>query len=490
MWGRRSRDTTATAMGDSSQPLESAEREGSPARPDLSALAREALGHPELKARLRDYAEGHVLLSEGQANDSLYVILDGRAILRKEVPLLGHDIPVSEHGPGDLLGVNSFATRQPSFCTAIASAPLRCLKLNSASFETLIQRHPKLHQAIESLIVANLANRYRSAVSLQLELRRANRELRDTRNQLIHQEKLAMLGQLVAGIAHELNNPAAAIERQRDFLVETLAGLFEGVLGNVPGWQAYWQAGTEKSPPLTTLETRQRMEALMAADRRLPRSLARRLAALPQALADEWMGEPRREPGRAGPMGSVRLAVFEVARLLRSQRVGVRQITHLVASLRDYSRPGTEQPERVAVGECIENVLVILGNLTRNLEVETQWQPGAVVMAKPGDVQQILTNLIKNAAEAMGGQGKLWLRTEIEDPHVRITVADSGPGIPEEKRQRIFDVNYTTKTGGEQFGLGLGLSITQGLVHKLNGRLEISETPGGGATFTVILPLA
>lgn len=477
-------------MGNTPQPQDLAGREGGPASPDLAALAREALGHPELRARLRDYTDGHVLLREGEANDSLYVILDGKAILRKEVPALGHEIPVSEHGPGDLLGVNSFATRQPSFCTAIASAPLRCLKLNAASFEMLIQRYPTLHQAIESLIVANLANRYRSAVSLQLELRRANRELRDTRNQLIHQEKLAMLGELVAGIAHELNNPAAAIERQRDFLVETLAELFENVLGEVPGWRVYWEAGTEKSPPLTTLETREKMDALMAADGRLPRSQARRVAALPQALADEWLGEPGREAGRAGRLGRVRLAVFEVARLLRSQRVGVQQITHLVASLRDYARPGSEQPERVAVEECIENVLVILGNLTRNLEVETQWQPGAVVMAKPGDVQQILTNLIKNAAEAMAGQGKLWLRTEIKDKHVRITVADSGPGIPEEKRQRIFDVNYTTKTGGEQFGLGLGLSITQGLVHKLNGHLEISETSGGGATFTVILPLA
>jgi signal transduction histidine kinase len=457
-----------------------------PPSEDLVARLRHlAETDPALGIHLVAYEPGEALLREGAPNDRLFVLLQGEVTLLK-TPEDGSDpIPVSTQGAGDLLGVNSVATRSPSFSTVRARTPLRCLRLDAAVLAALPETHPEFHRLLERLITANLADRYRGSVQLQLRLARANQELTQTRNQLVHQEKMAVLGQLVAGLAHELNNPAAALLRQCEHQETALASLLPAEADSPE--RTLWLAGRQPVPT-GSQAARDQSARLEAAHPDLPRALLRRLAAVPAAL---W-------PLLLPPAGATaldddatrRLALFESALLLHSQRVATAQISHLVAGLKNYARPAGGAPVPVNLRENIEQVLVILNHTLRDTPLETDLDPDLEVLGRPGDLSQVWTNLLRNAREASGPGVPLRVCARRGAPgEAVVSIIDRGPGVPPDLRERIFDLNYTSKTGRENFGLGLGLSICVGLVAAHSGRIEISDTPGGGATFAVRLPL-
>lgn len=441
---------------------------------------------PSLAAHIADHRPGDVLLREGEPNNALFILLAGELALYKTTAGAAEPTLISTHGPGDLLGVNSIATREPAFTTARVLTLLRCLRLDTATLAALPDAHPEFHELLQKLIAANLAVRYRAAVRLQLHLAQANAELTETRNQLVHQEKMAVLGQLVAGLAHELNNPAAALARQRDHLAETLAALLARALP--AGWIDYWQAGETSPAAAGDPAARARLETLETDRPSLPRSLLRRLAALPAPLAAALL--PPRYASTLTPEAETRLAVFETAHLLRAQQAASAQISHLVASLKNYARPASAGPERVNLRANIENTLLILGPGLETTDLATDLAPDLEVHARGGDLSQIWTNLVRNAAEAMGPGGRLLITARRASPtEAEVAIIDHGPGIPPALRERIFELNFTTKTGRENFGLGLGLSISRSLACQHGGTLAYRETPGGGGTFLVRLPL-
>lgn len=449
----------------------------------VSSIEKLAATDAGLRARIEEHAPGAVLLREGEENRSLFVVLKGQVALSKSTGI--NDSEVSRHGPGDLLGIHSYAAKKQSFCTARVMENCSCLRLDAALVQRLPEAFPRLWVLIDRLIVANLAKRYRNAVRLQLELSAANRELTETRNRLVHQEKLATLGQLVAGLAHELNNPVSSMLRAREHLGVALESLLSHLQGP-EGWRDFWEAGIQ-SPELTNSESRQVLSALESKHPGVPRSLLRRIASLPTGLREALVKKmSASDPGA----NTVRLMeVFDTARLLRALGVGAEQVTHLVEGLKNYARPGRSGVEKVDLRESTQNAMIILSNLLRRHRVDCEVPAGICVLAKPGDLGQIWTNLIKNACEAMRENGELRIEAEKRDGFARVRVIDHGPGVPEFLRARIFEINYTTKTG-ENFGLGLGLSITTGLIAEMGGRLDLSTTPGGGATFEVTLPLA
>jgi signal transduction histidine kinase len=438
--------------------------------------------NPELAVHLRDFAVGARPIEEGAPNHRLFVILDGALALFKSLPG-GGNIEVSRHGRGDMVGVHSFATDNRSFCTAEAVEPTRALRLGPSLLESLPTTYPDLHRLVQRLIVANLAGRYRSAVQLQVQLSEANRELTETRNRLIHQEKLAVLGQLAAGVAHEVNNPVAAIQRHSETLKELLPALLESA---APGLAAeFWSAGLASPGSLAT--QRDAMETLAAAYPAMSRAIIRRVAALPPQLYSKVIGKPT--SANPPPQGAALIAIFECAFLLRHMGSGAQQISHLVKKLKEYARPASIDPEVVDVSESIEGSFVVLNPLINRHQLSALLPHGLKVSGRATSLTQIWTNLIKNACEAMESGGTLSVQAFEKNGCAVVEISDDGPGIPEELKHRIFDVNFTTKTGGENFGLGLGLSITRSLINENEGALELKETPGGGCTFRVSFPL-
>jgi two-component system, NtrC family, sensor kinase len=245
------------------------------------------------------------------------------------------------------------------------------------------------------------------------ELELANRKLTETQGQLVQAAKMASLGELVAGIAHEINNPLAFI-------------------------------------------------------------LAH------QATVDRLIGQALDEHG-----GDARLA--RARDRLDAMRSGLARIQELITKLRRFSRLDAGERERIGIGPAIDGVLSLLAPKLRDeIAVERRYDGPETLVCSPALVNQVVMNLIANAADAIDGSGRITVRTGTEGGDYLIEVGDSGPGIAPEKRQRVFEPFFTTKPVGA--GTGLGLAIAYGVVQAEGGRIRVGESADGGALFTVTVP--
>ncbi|MBK1713750.1 sensor histidine kinase [Rubrivivax gelatinosus] len=269
------------------------------------------------------------------------------------------------------------------------------------------------------------------------ELRQTHEALKQTQQQLLHSEKMASLGRLVAGVAHELNNPISF------------------VLGNMAALRRY---GERLQQYLDAVHAAPQPPALQAARERL------RIDAL---LAD-------------------------LPSLVDGMAEGAQRTADIVAGLRRFSVVDREDHTRLALDSVVERAIhwVRKGTAPDFDVVFTPPPADAVVLGSPGQLLQVTMNLIQNAADACAGLPGRQLRIAVEPADGgrawAIVFADDGPGIAPEHLSRIFDPFFTTKAVGK--GTGLGLSISYGIVERHGGRLAVSSTPGAGAVFVVTLP--
>lgn|GEM_PF-3803132 len=308
-------------------------------------------------------------------------------------------------------------------------------------------------------------------------------------DQLILAEKMASLGQLVAGIAHELNSPLGAIESAQQSLDELLGGRWPVVmetLAQLPRatrdllWE--WLARAAASSPPTDSLTR----------RRLRKELAQRFTeagvAEPVETADRFVdvglvqwetGDLVHLAGEAGRPLVATLGELAQARLA-STLVGLAVVKaeRVIGALRIYSRHDpVREASPVPVADSFATVLTLLHNRLRGkVEVVSNLTPGLKVRIHAERLDQLLTNLIGNAAAAMDGHGKLTLEAFADGSTAVIRVIDTGPGIPEALQPRVFTPFFTTKKAGE--GSGLGLSICQTIVQEAGGTLTFQSGPG------------
>jgi two-component system NtrC family sensor kinase len=250
------------------------------------------------------------------------------------------------------------------------------------------------------------------------ELESTNKALRDTQGKLVQAAKMASLGELVAGIAHEINNPLAFILAHQGTVTRLLA------------------------------------------------QVAPRVAEDPEA----------------------RQAVEKAARRAESMTLGLRRIQELVLNLRKFSRLDEAGSQEVDVPEAISTVLVLLTHkLSDRIVVERHFAAPRILRCSPALLNQVVMNIIGNAADAIEGTGRVRVATRTEGEDYIIEVSDTGPGVPEVIRARIFEPFFTTKPVGS--GTGLGLSIAYAVVEAHHGSIAVDDAPGGGARFTIRVPL-
>lgn len=249
------------------------------------------------------------------------------------------------------------------------------------------------------------------------ELEAANRQLVETQAKLVQAAKMASLGELVAGIAHEINNPLAFILAHQ--------GTAERLL--------------------TQLEASLQDEA----------------------RARQILGKCRE---RTGSMG-----------------MGLRRIQELVLKLRKFSRLDDGGFQLVDVPEAIDTILALLAHkIGDRIVVSRHYAAEPELYCSPALLNQVVMNIIGNAADAIDGQGTIWISTKSDDDTYSIEIADSGPGIPAELQERIFEPFFTTKPTGA--GTGLGLAIAYTVVQSHNGMIKVGESQTGGAKFIVTVP--
>ena len=276
------------------------------------------------------------------------------------------------------------------------------------------------------------------------QLREAHEALKRTQQQLLHSEKMASLGRLVAGVAHELNNPISF------------------VLGNVHALKRYSER----------LETY--VGALHARQPALPDDMERELVALRAQLRIDHL-------------------LADLPSLIEGTLEGAQRTADIVNGLKRFSAVDREERTRVDLNGVIERAIHWVRKGTAPA-FDAQWSPAAPLMvnASAGHLLQVVMNLIQNAYDAAssvkGTVPAMWITAEVADATVTLRFRDNGPGIPALHLSRIFDPFFTTKPVGK--GTGLGLSISYGIVEQHGGRLTAENSAQGGAEFVLELPLA
>jgi len=278
------------------------------------------------------------------------------------------------------------------------------------------------------------------------ELRRAYEELRATQRQLVHSEKIAAIGQLAAGVAHEINNPIAYVLSN----LESLRPLVEELVRTVGEYE--------------------------------------RLAAAVLAGDREGLKELERLRASSSEQGALAYLSRELPEMLSDMLDGVERVRTIVANLRSFARRETEWQE-VDLRAQLERALALVSNeLKYTCAVETELGPLPLVRGNANELVQVFVNLLLNAHQAIEGSGTIRISGRSTADEVTLRIEDSGCGIPETMLKRIFEPFYTTKEATK--GTGLGLSIVHRILESHGGRIEVESTVGVGSRFTLHLPIA
>ncbi|MBI4306863.1 MAG: cyclic nucleotide-binding domain-containing protein [Chloroflexi bacterium] len=438
---------------------------------------------------------GELLFSEGEPGDRAYVVREGQLEVFKTAA--GRETTLSSRGPGDVIGEMAIIESAPRMASVRARSDAELLAIGKKDFDRLIATS---HDATRAIFNAVLS-RWRSTEAV-----------------LRHSERMAQLGTLTAGVAHEMNNPAAAVKRGADQLSQALeeyasaarslasASLDESKLKSVVALerQAGKFAPSPRSSPTRGEEeaTRVDLDPLERSDREsaLEGWLAARgvEAAWELAPALVELGlEPQlfdTDLADLDPMQTAAVVRYVAASrtaqaLAREIGMEAGRLSEIVKALKSYSYLDQAPVQNVDIQEGIENTLVILSHkLKQGIQVKREFARNLPkVEAYGSELNQVWTNLIDNAIDAMAGRaGELTVRTYRERDGIAVEVEDNGAGIPPEVKPKIFDAFFTTKPPGKGTGLGLNVSYNI-VVHRHRGSIEAESRPGK-TTFKVWLP--
>ena len=413
-----------------------------------------------------DLAAGENLFREGDDGDSAYVITTGEIEVLKESA--GREVRLAVLGPGALIGEMALLARAPrnATCRALNHATLVSIPRNT--FNHLLSASPTAMRAIFDVFIARG---------------------RQQESRLRQAERMAQLGVLTAGLAHEMNNPAAAIARGSDQLrkhLEVYGSLMQSIPVDsaLPEPSAHGRilSSLETADAEYELETAMNEAGIEDAWRTAPALVA---AGFTQ---DDLFGHD--EPLTQIAIGAIANRA-EAHSLLEEIGTGAHRLVELVGALKSYSFLDQAPIQDVDITRGIEDTLLILKSKTADIELERRYEPDLPhITAYGSQLNQVWTNLIDNAADAIHETGTTNGRITIEvknvDGCIVVSVANNGPRIPPDIQDRIFEAFFTTKAPGQ--GTGLGLDTAYSIVVNQHGGTLTLESDDEETRFTVVLP--
>lgn len=438
--------------------------------PELQHLVDNAI-HVTLRA-------GDTLMQQGEAGNSAHVVISGGFEIQKKS---GQSlIKIDVRKPGEVIGEMALLSNAPRSATVVAVCESETLCISQEAFENLLSTSPSATMAVLRWVMARLSQN----------------------ESLLHQqEKMAALGTMSAGLAHELNNPAAAAQRSASLLrgapakwlkqthqLETLASE-ENLLEWLDDFMQQAARRFENPVKLDALEKIDLVDQLQSWMEANGIESAWEIA--PVMVNFGWnpnlLEDLKGKPLFQVAVQWLGMGCMIVAQLYEIQNTTER-ISQIVRAMKSYTYLDQAPLLEVDLHEGLENTLVIMEHkLKHGVTVKREYSPDLPrIEAYASELNQVWTNIIDNAVDAMNGKGVIILRTFEENDQVYIEIIDNGPGIPKEIRSRIYEPFFTTKPPGK--GTGLGLHISHDIVvNRHHGQLLVESKPGE-TKFRIILP--
>ena len=440
------------------------------------------------------------LTTKGAWVEEVTIILEGSVALIHEGP--GGDIVMHEESTGRIIGLLAVSEGRQALLNAVTTSPVTGVRLTVEQLNSSIEGHPDIVLLVATLFIRSLDRRLRRAEELHIEnaelseqvetersqLATALTNLEEARTELSAQERLVSLGTLAAGIAHELNNPMAAIQRISEHLGDDVLGL----VGTAPNkkWSDLAGRALRSGVEAPSLSTR--------AERQLRRDLTKVTGdpAVAQQLALAGIRDldlAKRLTSRSNLSLDGARQAASIGTGLRNLRSASTRITQLVSSLRSYARPDGDTVTGIDLHESIDDAVRLLPHKLDGIQLIRKYSDLPPLEGHPGQLAQVWTNILTNAAEAIveaadQKPGVITIRTSEPTPGwLRVEITDNGPGIPDSILPRIFEPRFTTKSGQVRYGMGIGLGVTRTIVGRHHGTMRI-HTGADGTTVVVDLP--
>jgi signal transduction histidine kinase len=417
----------------------------------LMRLAAQAIPMP-VKA-------GEFLIVEGDQADDMFVIVSGEFDVTKRSGT--SEIPLTRVGPGAIQGELAALARGTRMASVQAVTNAEVLRIPYLAVRELLSGGPDAALGIIRTVIGRL---------------------RSMESTLRQREKLAGLGTLAAGLAHELNNPAAAIRRSVEALDEAIAA--RNALHPPHALMLLRPAGRAPLSPLDRADAVDEIETLIGDTE------------MAAALVDSgWTSDELRsafdgmDETAAREAAAWLAATATVETLIGEVRMAGDRISEIVGAVKSYAYLDQAPIQRIDVRKGLDDTLVILRHkLKAGIDVTRDYDPELPeIDAWGSELNQVWTNLIDNAADAMDGKGAISIRAaRAGDDEVAVTICDTGPGIPPDVASKIFEPFFTTKPPG--IGSGLGLHISHQVVVRHGGRIDLESEPGR-TCFIITLPV-
>ncbi len=274
----------------------------------------------------------------------------------------------------------------------------------------------------------------------QKELDQAYQQLKQTQSQLLQREKMASIGQLAAGVAHEINNPMG-------FISSNLRSLGKYV---------------------------EKMASYIGAIEELVKQDA-------TPLWEQLAPERKR--------AKIDYLMEDCSDLIEESLEGAERVREIVLNLKSFSHVDAAEEQLADINKCIEDTIKIAWNeIKYKATLKKDFAELPEILCRPRELNQVFMNILVNAGQAIEGQGEISIRTRFEQEVIRVEISDNGPGIPDDVQRRIFEPFFTTKDVGK--GTGLGMSISYDIIQRHGGEILLESEPGQGASFIILLPLA
>jgi signal transduction histidine kinase len=422
---------------------------------------------------------GEMLFEEGSIGGHAYVIKDGQIEIFTR--FAGRKVPLAVRQEGEVIGEISLLEASPRTASGQAVTDCSLISISHDLLDELLNTSPAAARTMLKTIVVRLQS---------------------TEATLLQSKKMAQLGTFTAGIAHELNNPSSSVQRGSEQLMNCLQE-HRSVLFDIRSLQITDDQANQLQVLGEHVHERARLQTELRPIDRLDRELELETwfenrgmdlyGLIPTLINLDYDQSAMQDIASNYPTQALPVILkwitleYETYRLLDEIHQGAGRISEIIQALKSYAYLDQAPTQEIDIHEGLRNTLVILRHkLKEGIDVHTDFVSGIPKLTAYGsELNQVWTNIIDNAIDAMKGSGKLILRTRHEEPWVVVEIEDTGPGIPEDVQPRLFEPFFTTKPVGK--GTGLGLNISYKIIQKHGGDIRVDSQPGK-TCFQILLP--